>query len=178
MSALLILTAAVAGTAAAMAATFVIGMRRKSPMVLTLVRRSSRFMKPLVLRSAGRAGSPTGVVEHRGRTSGRTYETPVVAARTDTGFVIALPYGPTTDWLKNVMAVGGTILRVGGEAVILDNPRLVPLDTVAHHFAAREHRLHRQFSVGDALVLDTRTRFPLTAAGGDEAAVPMRSEGP
>jgi hypothetical protein len=63
--------------------TFIVGMRRKVPFVLNAVRRSGRAMKPLILRSAGAAESPTAVVEHVGRTSGRPYETPVVATKID-----------------------------------------------------------------------------------------------
>ena len=88
---------ALTATLAIAAATFVLGMRRKNPLVLNAVRRSGRAMKPLVLRKAGRAGSPTAVVEHVGRTSQRQYQTPVVAAATSDGFVIALPYGQNTE---------------------------------------------------------------------------------
>ena len=76
---------ALTATLAIAAATFVLGMRRKNPLVLNAVRRSGRAMKPLVLRKAGRAGSPTAVVEHGGRTSQRQYQTPVVAAATSDG---------------------------------------------------------------------------------------------
>jgi deazaflavin-dependent oxidoreductase (nitroreductase family) len=138
--------------------TFVVGMRRKVPFVLNAVRRSGRAVKPLVLRRAGSAESPTSVVEHVGRTSGRRYETPVVATEIDGGYAIALPYGPNTDWLKNVVAAGETTLRRGGTVYHLREPRIVGIDVVDDRFAAKERRLHRQFGVRDALVL---------RAGGD-----------
>ena len=51
------------------------------------------------------------VVIHRGRKSGRTFRTPLWAFRRHNGFVIALTYGPGTDWVKNVLAEGGCELE-------------------------------------------------------------------
>jgi deazaflavin-dependent oxidoreductase (nitroreductase family) len=134
---------------------FVVGMRRKSPIVLKAVRRSGRAVKPLILRSAGTASSPTAVVEHVGRTSGRRYETPVVAAPTDDGFVIALPYGPNTDWLKNVRTAGHATIRFGGASYDVDHPELVDIQQVDDRFAPKEQRLHRRFQVRDAVMVRT-----------------------
>jgi hypothetical protein len=50
----------------------------------------TRAMRPVALRSAGHEGSNTSVVRHVGRRSGRTYQTPVIAARHDDSFLIAL----------------------------------------------------------------------------------------
>jgi hypothetical protein len=41
-----------------------------------------------------------GVVIHRGRRSGRSYQTPVNVFPARDGFVFALTYGPETDWVK------------------------------------------------------------------------------
>ena len=140
---------------AMLGATFVVGMRRKVPFVLNAVRRSGRAMKPLVLRRAGSTESPTAVVEHVGRTSGRRYETPVVATKTDDGFAIALPYGPNTDWLKNVLAADRVTIRYGGAAHELQDPRVVRLEMVDSQFADKEQRAHRRFGVREALVVRT-----------------------
>ena len=43
-----------------------------------------------------------GVVIHRGRRSGRHYETPVNVFRTPDGYMFALTYGPESDWVRNV----------------------------------------------------------------------------
>jgi len=47
------------------------------------------------------------VVIHRGRKSGKTFQTPLFAFRRGNGFVIALTYGSQTDWVRNVLAAGG-----------------------------------------------------------------------
>jgi deazaflavin-dependent oxidoreductase (nitroreductase family) len=65
-----------------------------------------------------------GVIVHRGRRSGRRYQTPVNVFNTDDGYVVALTYGPDTDWVKNVLAAGGCELRTRGQAVRLGSPRL------------------------------------------------------
>ena len=41
-----------------------------------------------------------GVVVHRGRRSGRRYETPVNVFPAADGYVLALTYGPDTDWVR------------------------------------------------------------------------------
>ena len=62
--------------------------------------------RPLAMRNAGKERSGTAVVRHVGRRSGRAYETPVVEVEHDDSFLIALPYGERTDWLRNVLATG------------------------------------------------------------------------
>ena len=130
---------------------FVRGMRRKSPAVINAVRRVGRSTRPLALKSAGTPGSNTSVVRHVGRATGRSYETPVVAVRTDDGFAIALPYGASTDWVKNVMAAGGAEIVSDGDTYKVDTPRIVPMSEPGRWFAAKEQRMHRQFAVGEAL---------------------------
>ena len=66
-----------------------------------------------------------GIVEHAGRRSGRLYRTPVNVFRTGDGYVIALTYGPNTDWVKNVLAAGGCSVEVRGRRVRLTAPRIV-----------------------------------------------------
>ena len=65
-----------------------------------------------------------GVIVHRGRRSGRCYQTPVNVFSAGDGYVIALTYGPDTDWAKNVLAAGGCELRTRGQTIPLGAPRL------------------------------------------------------
>lgn len=66
---------------------------------------TSRIANPIVRQIAGRK-PPMALVHHRGRKSGKPYATPVMTFRTETGFVIALTYGPHTDWVRNLLATG------------------------------------------------------------------------
>jgi deazaflavin-dependent oxidoreductase (nitroreductase family) len=65
-----------------------------------------------------------GVVVHRGRRSGRLYQTPVNVFATEDGHVLALTDGPDTGWTKNVLAARGCELRTRGRAIRLTSPRL------------------------------------------------------
>jgi deazaflavin-dependent oxidoreductase (nitroreductase family) len=116
----------------------------------------TRAMRPLALRSAGKQGSTTSVVRHVGRRSGRTYETPVIAVRHDDGFLIALPYGERTDWLKNVLGKGSATIVTNGRTYEVDRPAVIPMAEATAHFGPREQRMHRQFHVDAALQLRQR----------------------
>ena len=130
---------------------FVVGMRAKSPPVLNTVRRISRATKPLVLKNAGHEGNPTSVVRHVGRSSGREYETPVSALATDDGFVIALPYGQNTDWLKNILARGSGAIVDQGTTYTVDAPEVVPTSEAEPHLPADTLRALHLFRVEECL---------------------------
>jgi len=135
----------------AIAVVFVAGMRSKSPTVLNAVRRISKATKPYVLKTAGTAGSRTGVIHHVGRTTGTPYETPIVAEPVDEGFLIALPYGPNPDWLKNVLARGAATLTHDGHSYDVDRPEVVPFGEVADLYSDRDRRSLEQFRVEECL---------------------------
>ena len=145
------LTAGVMLVLVATGIVFVAGMRAKSPLVLDVVRRTGRAMKPLALKSAGTPGAYASVIRHVGRSSGRAYETPVGAVATDDGFVIALPYGPNTDWLKNVLASGSATIVDEGNTYDVDRPEVIPLAVAGRHFSTQDQRAHRLFAVDQCL---------------------------
>jgi deazaflavin-dependent oxidoreductase (nitroreductase family) len=67
-------------------------------------------------------------VGHVGRTSGRSYQTPLDALHIKSGYVLVCRYGPESDWVQNILAAGSATLRVDGQSVSLVSPRLVSLD--------------------------------------------------
>jgi deazaflavin-dependent oxidoreductase (nitroreductase family) len=121
-----------------------------------ILRLFTRVMRPLALRSAGQEGSNTAVVRHVGRRSGRTYETPVVAVQHDDSFLIALPYGQRTDWLKNVLDNGSASIVTKGHTYDVDQPEVIPMAQATGYFGPREQRMHRQFHVDSALQVRQR----------------------
>lgn len=121
----------------------------------------TRAMRPLALRSAGREGTATSVVGHVGRRSGRAYQTPVVVARHDDSFLIALPYGERTDWLKNVLAAGSASIMANGRSYDVDRPEVIPMAEATAFFRPREQRMHRQFHVDTALQVHERREDPM-----------------
>ena len=131
-----------------------IGMRTKSPAALTAVRRFNRAVgNPRQMKTAGTAGAYAAIIRHVGRTTGQSYETPVGATATDDGFVIALPYGTQSDWLKNVLASASATLVHEGSTYQVDQPEVVPTSSVVQHLAAREQRMLRLFAVDQCLRL-------------------------
>jgi deazaflavin-dependent oxidoreductase (nitroreductase family) len=124
--------------------------------VQNALRLFTRAMRPLALRSAGKEGSSTSVVRHVGRRSGRTYETPVIAVQHDDSFLIALPYGERTDWLKNVLDKGSATIVTNGHTYEVDRPEVIPMAEATGYFRPREQRMHRQFHVDAALQVRRR----------------------
>jgi deazaflavin-dependent oxidoreductase (nitroreductase family) len=131
---------------------FVLGMRSKSPVLLRAVRRfNRRFVNPRQMKTAGRPGAYAGVIRHRGRRSGRVYETPVGPFATDDGFVIALPYGTSSDWVRNVLVAGSATLVTEGQTYDVEQPEIVPLGDVMDVLPSSERRNLRLFRVEQAL---------------------------
>jgi len=60
-------------------------------------------LNPVALRAA-RRGRGFSLLRHRGRKTGRSYETPLILAAVDEGFVAELTYGTDVAWYRNVMA--------------------------------------------------------------------------
>ena len=69
-----------------------------------------------------------GLIEHVGRRSRQRYRTPVLAFRRSGRYIIALTYGPGTDWVQNVLAAGGCTLVTSGRRLRLSGPRLLRED--------------------------------------------------
>ena len=133
---------------------FFVGMRRGSPLVRDAVRRFNRAVgNPYQMKTAGTPGAYASVIRHVGRTTGRPYVTPMVPFPTDDGFVIALPYGPDTDWVKNVMARGSATIVHDGNAFRVDRPELVHASAAAPYLPVKEQRSLRRFAVDQCLLV-------------------------
>src|SRR3712207_25957 len=63
-----------------------------------------------------------GVLTYRGRTSGRTYRTPMNVFRHGDHYVFALTYGGQVQWVRNILAAGECELRTRGRDVHLVEP--------------------------------------------------------
>lgn len=89
------------------------------------IARLNRYVaNPLTRTFAGRI-PPFAIVYHRGRKSGRIFQTPIMAYESEAGYVIALTYGPDRDWVKNVLHTGGCYLGVRGKRIRLDQPEIL-----------------------------------------------------
>ncbi|MDX1890429.1 nitroreductase family deazaflavin-dependent oxidoreductase [Mycolicibacterium sp. 050158] len=96
-----------------------------------------------------------GTLGHVGRKSGKRYRTPLLVFKTHDGYAILVGYGPQTDWSKNVLAGGPTVLRKRGRALALANPRVVSKGEAAALVIPRCRLLYRAFPDDEAAVLLT-----------------------
>ena len=81
---------------------------------------TNRIIGPFATRLPG-----FGVITHVGRKSGRRYRTPVNVFRAPGGFLIALTYGPNSQWVQNVVAAGAAELETRRTKYRLSAPTLV-----------------------------------------------------
>jgi hypothetical protein len=136
----------------AIGVVFVLGMRRKSPVVQDSVRRFNRAVtNPRVLKTAGTPGASASIIHHVGRTTGRSHATPVGPFAVGDGFVIALPYGPGADWVRNVLASGSATLVHEGSTINIDRPEVVPVTLVVDELPTSQQRMLRVFGVEECL---------------------------
>ena len=88
---------------------------------MKLSRGVARFNKRVTNRIQGLYAwlvPPWAVILHRGRRSGRQYRTPLFAFRRGRTLVIALLYGEESEWLRNLRAGGGHVIRAGRTFVV------------------------------------------------------------
>lgn len=88
---------------------------------MKLSRGVARFNKRVTNRVQGLYAwlvPPWAVILHRGRRSGRQYRTPLFAFKRRRTLVIALLYGEESEWLRNLRAGGGHVIRAGRTFVV------------------------------------------------------------
>src|ERR1700730_8982026 len=86
-----------------------------------------KYMNPVVRRVA-RFLPTFAVVKHRGRKSGRPFETVVNAYRKGNVLAVLLGHG-NPDWVKNVLAAGEGDRQVHRRGVHVPTPRVRPAGT-------------------------------------------------
>ena len=80
---------------------------------------TNRLLGPVVTRLPG-----FGTLVHTGRRSGREYRTPIAAFQKGDSFIIALTYGPETEWVRNVIAADGCRFETRGRSYELTAPHV------------------------------------------------------
>lgn len=96
-------------------------------MPLKLSRRLARFNRVVsnpIQRQWGWLLPPWVIICHRGRRSGRLYRTPVHGYKRGRTLGVVVLYGEGSDWVQNVLAGGGQVVRAG-RTYELVSPRLV-----------------------------------------------------
>ena len=99
-------------------------------MPVKLSRRLARFNRVVTNPIQGQWAwvlPPWAVVCHPGRRSGRLYRTPVMAFKRGRTLSIVVLYGEESDWVRNVLAGGGRVVRTGRTYDLID-PRVLDAD--------------------------------------------------
>jgi deazaflavin-dependent oxidoreductase (nitroreductase family) len=122
------------------------------PLPQSLARFNRSAKNRVIVRFAGRV-PPFAIITHLGRKSGAEYQTPLMAFPSSDGFVIALTYGPNTDWARNVDTAGACTLEYRGKVYALKNPRVRPFDETQQQFPRLVRLALRLFQTMEVLLL-------------------------
>ena len=83
-----------------------------------------RITNPLAVRF-GRWAPLNGTLEHVGRKSGKTYQTPLNIFETADGFVVPIGYGLESHWVQNALAGGPLTVHKAGRTIPVVDARIV-----------------------------------------------------
>lgn len=123
------------------------------------------LLNPLMPRLARSARTPLAMLEHTGRRSGTSYRTPIVVEPIEGGFVIALRYGESADWYRNLLASGQGTIFWHGNTYTLGKPERM-----------ESHRALSAFPVPARLILrllgfQEFASIPIRAAQKESSAI-------
>ncbi|WP_228817879.1 nitroreductase/quinone reductase family protein [Nocardia transvalensis] len=91
---------------------------------MRLLARINRYLtNPLFRVVAGRVRGYANIV-HTGRRSGRSYRTPVGITWDGNQLMVAVNYGATSDWVRNIVTAGAFRLEHRGRSIAMDRPEL------------------------------------------------------
>jgi deazaflavin-dependent oxidoreductase (nitroreductase family) len=115
-------------------------------------RRVARALNPAV-RPLARRLPPLAVVHHVGRTTGRQYESPVMAFQTERGWIVSLAYGSDVQWARNLDRAGSGALTRAGHTHQVSGVRAIRWKDAAPSLPAWARGVLRSASVDDFLFL-------------------------
>lgn len=120
------------------------------------IRTLNRYvLNPAMLHLAGRKHWYASVIRHAGRRSGKIYSTPIVAERVPGGgFIVPLPYGTGTDWLRNVLAAGRATITTGGRTFDVVDPHVIDAVEAAPKLTPRRRRTFERFGIENFVTFD------------------------
>ena len=90
---------------------------------------NKHITNPLLRRFANASRGPFAVMRHVGRRSGKPYETTIMIWPMGDGFVIALTYGESVDWYRNMLAAGHGTLLWHGKVYAVGKPEPIGVET-------------------------------------------------
>lgn len=121
----------------------------------------TRVFNRLTMLLAGTRWLPLyGVIEHRGRRSGKLFHTPVVVRPLRDGFIVPMPWGEGTDWYRNVRAAGGCTVRWRGREFSCTAPTFVDKSVALAASRGLVRRMVERMDMPGGFIQLTRTPAP------------------
>jgi len=121
-------------------------LRSGNPRVIGLLTWYHKHVtNPVMVRFFSGRSAHAALLHHVGRRSGKAYATPLTAHRSEDTIIVPLPYGTKIDWLRNLQAAGQGVVKLEGRSFTVDQPEVVPVDSVMEllpSFVARLFQLH------------------------------------
>lgn len=124
------------------------------PGIDTVRRFNKRLLNPLMLKMAGKPHWYASVVHHVGRSSGKSYSTPVWAERVGPFLFIPLAYGVDVDWNQNILVAGTCTVDWHGERLETAQPVVVPAEEAERDLPWRARTRYRAYGVEHFLRLN------------------------
>lgn len=123
-----------------------------SPFVRVVMRPMTKKLNPVIGRFAGgRHFRMAAEIRHVGRRSGKVYVTPVSAQLLGDVALVPLTFGNQSDWVRNVRAVAGCALRIGGVDYIATEPdflsRLEAKPLITEAFSPPQRAMMRMLGI-------------------------------
>ena len=122
------------------------------PSLRRFIRALARLINPLTLLIAGRRWMPVvGVIHHRGRKSGRMYDTPLGMRPLGDTFVMPRTFGENAAWYLNVKAAGWGVVTYKGHDYTVVEPQVIDYATAAPAFPRYELLQFRLVGINEYL---------------------------
>lgn len=121
------------------------------PIPMWVAKVNKRVFNPMEIKRGVRP-----VLTHVGRSSGKTYHTPLDAHPVDGGYIFIVNYGSKSDWVQNILAAGAATLQVDGREFELVSPRVVTKDVAWQQLSATTKAPPGFMNVTEYLRMDIR----------------------
>lgn len=109
------------------------------------------FFNHFTLLFAGSLIGPFSKLIHKGRKSGKTFQTPVVATCVGDTVIIPLSYGDQVDWLRNILVANGCEIIYRKKRMTTINPEVVSGEIALSLLPEKRRQIFERFKLENFL---------------------------
>ena len=106
---------------------------------------------------------PFAIIRHVGRRSGKPHETVIWVWPLGEGFVIALTYGESVDWYRNMLAARGGTVVWHKRVYVVEKPEPIDAKTALPAFPAAFRPIFRRAGMQDFVWMKSSASEPVRA---------------